>query len=202
MALMEWTENLELGVDRMDETHREFVAQLNALHAAPQDEFLPMLDAFIEHTVEHFAQEQRWMSEMEFPPMHCHLREHEGVLDIMREVRRMVSEGKTQVGPVLTRELAPWFENHARSMDATLAFFLRCHAAGVDPRQVLAAQAGHPCAHGAGHACGTAAAAGACEPMAAGEACGATGEDARACDAQAVPGCPAAAGHAHKSELA
>ena len=105
MALMEWTENLELGVDRMDETHREFVAQLNALHAAPQDEFLPMLDAFIEHTVEHFAQEQHWMSEMEFPPMHCHLREHEGVLDIMREVRRMVSEGKTQVGPVLTREL-------------------------------------------------------------------------------------------------
>ena len=58
----------------------------------------------------------------------------------MREVRRMVAEGKPQVGRVLTKELAPWFENHAAGMDAMLAFFLRCVEAGVDPMQALAAQ--------------------------------------------------------------
>ena len=199
MALLEWTEQLELGVDRMDETHREFVAQLNALHAASQEDFLPMLDAFIEHTVEHFAQEARWMNEMPFPPKHCHMHEHEGVLEIMREVRRMVSEGKTHVGPVLVRELAPWFENHARSMDATLAFFLRCHAAGVDPMQVLAAQSAHPCAHGAGQACGGVEAGAACE---AAEACVAMGGQAPGCAEQAGTGCPAAADRTQKSELA
>ena len=100
-----------------------------------------MLDAFIEHTVAHFGQEERWMQAIAFPPIHCHTREHEGVLNIMRDVRRMVAEGNHEVGRVLTRELAPWFENHAAGMDATLTFFLRCKEAGVDPMQALGAPA-------------------------------------------------------------
>lgn len=158
MALLDWSDQLELGHGRMDETHREFVAQLNALHAAAEDEFLPLLDAFIAHTVEHFAQEERWMQEISFPPAHCHASEHEGVLNIMRDVRRMVAEeGKKEIGRVLTRELAPWFENHAGGMDAMLSFFLRCIEAGEDPMKQLALQAAegapqNPCATGACHA--------------------------------------------------
>ena len=146
MALLDWSDKLALGLERMDATHREFVEQLNALHASSDADYLPLLDAFIEHTVAHFEQEQRWMQEIEFPPIHCHTHEHEGVLGIMRDVRRMVAEGKQEVGRVLTRELAPWFENHAAGMDATLAFFLRCRDAGVDPMQALAAQAQGGCA--------------------------------------------------------
>lgn len=157
MALLDWSDQLELGYERMDETHREFVAQLNALHEASDEDFLALLDAFIEHTVEHFGQEQRWMEEIKFPPAHCHVSEHEGVLNIMRDVRRMVAEeGKKEIGRVLTRELAPWFENHAGGMDAMLSFFMRCIDAGVDPLQQLALQQAqgapqNPCATGACH---------------------------------------------------
>jgi len=157
MALLDWSDQLELGHGRMDATHREFVAQLNALHEAPEQDFLRLLDAFIEHTVEHFAQEQRWMAEIKFPPAHCHINEHEGVLNIMRDVRRMVAEeGRKEIGRVLTRELAPWFENHAGGMDAMLSFFMRCIDAGVDPMQQLALQQArgapqNPCATGACH---------------------------------------------------
>jgi|LNFM01.1.fsa_nt_gb hemerythrin len=158
MALLDWSEKLELDHVRMDATHREFVAQLNALHVAPEEEFIPLLDAFIEHTVAHFEQEQQWMREIDFPPIHCHTSEHEGVLNIMRDVRRMVhDEGKREIGRVLTRELAPWFENHAGGMDAMLSFYLRCIESGVDPRQAMVVQqqaAGvdqNPCATGACH---------------------------------------------------
>ena len=130
----------------MDDTHREFIARLNALHTSSDDDFVELLDAFIGHTVEHFEQEQRWMTEINFPPAHCHTHEHEGVLGIMRDVRKMVAEGKREVGRVLTRELAPWFENHAATMDATLAFFLRCIEAGIDPMQAIAQQGGAMCA--------------------------------------------------------
>src|SRR5262245_34098941 len=148
MSLLEWSDTLALGVDAMDATHREFVDQLNALHAASDDTFVALLDRFIDHTVEHFEQERAWMAAIEFPPMHCHLREHEGVVDIMREVRRMVVEGKPALGKVLTKELAPWFANHAATMDATLAFFLRCHEGGVDPIEELARRQKSFCAHG------------------------------------------------------
>jgi hemerythrin-like metal-binding protein len=167
MALIEWSEKLTLGVERMDATHQQFVEQLNALHAAPPDAFSALLDRLIEHTVEHFEQERGWMSAINFPPMHCHVHEHDGVLGIMREVRRMVGEGKVAVGKVLTKELAPWFENHAATMDATLAYFLRCIDAGIDPLQTIAAQQQALCVSGDTQASGICAHAGApCEAQA------------------------------------
>ena len=146
MALLEWSDALALGVESMDATHREFVDQLNALHEASDETFLALLDRFIDHTVEHFEQERRSMADIDFPPMHSHVQEHDGVLDVMREVRRMVSEGKGTVGKVLTKELAPWFANHAATMDATLAFFLRCVERGIDPPQALASLQQGACA--------------------------------------------------------
>jgi hemerythrin len=128
--LIEWSDELVLGVEKMDATHREFVLQLNALGESGDPALLAGLDAFIAHTVEHFDQEHRWMQSMAFPPIHCHNEEHEGVLAIMREVRGMVAEGKFELGRVLVRELAPWFTNHAATMDATLAMFIK--ASGFD----------------------------------------------------------------------
>lgn len=157
MSLLEWSDELALGVEAMDETHREFVEHLNALHEAPQEVFVERLAAFIAHTEAHFEQERRWMEELAFPPMHCHVTEHEGVLTVMRDVRGMVEGGQHEVGRVLARELKPWFENHAGGMDAVLAWFLRTRAAGLDPMQVLAeqsAQAQASCSAATAGGCG------------------------------------------------
>jgi hemerythrin-like metal-binding protein len=134
--LLEWTEALNLGVERMDATHREFVDQLNSLAEAADDALLTGLDAFIAHTEEHFAQEERWMRGTSFPPLHCHAEEHAGVLGIMHEVRGYVSAGRADLGRVLVRELAPWFTNHAATMDAMLARFLSIN--GIDPDSIVA----------------------------------------------------------------
>ena len=62
MAVMEWTEKLQLGLGPMDETHEEFVEDCNRLAAAPSSEaLLAELDVFIEHTIAHFDQENHWM---------------------------------------------------------------------------------------------------------------------------------------------
>jgi len=135
--LVEWSDELVLGVEKMDATHREFVEQLNRLDAAADEAMLAGLDAFIAHTVAHFEQETRWMESLEFPPTHCHKEEHEGVLGVMRDVRGMVAEGRFDVGRVLMRELAPWFTNHAATMDTMLAMFIQ--AKGFDTEAVPAA---------------------------------------------------------------
>jgi hemerythrin len=122
---MEWSEALELGVERMDATHREFVEQLNTLGEASDAAMLAGLDAFISHTEAHFGQERDWMTDGIYGHAHCHLQEHDGVLGIMREVRGMVADGQFELGRVLVRELAPWFANHAATMDAMLALYLQ-----------------------------------------------------------------------------
>jgi hemerythrin-like metal-binding protein len=122
---MEWTRSLELGVPQMDETHREFLAVLNGLADAPDEGIAAAFQALLQHTLAHFDQEHRWMVAMDFPAAHCHLAEHEGVLEVMREVQGYLEEGKLEVGRVLARELAEWFRGHAATMDAMLAQYMR-----------------------------------------------------------------------------
>ena len=123
MPVMEWDDSLVLDRGVMDDTHREFIGLLNRLADAPDDQMLAALDEFIAHTEAHFSQEQRWMEQMSFPPAECHVREHNGVLEIAREVRNRASMGETGFGRVLARAVAQWFANHAASMDTVLALY-------------------------------------------------------------------------------
>lgn len=133
MLRLDWSPDFELGVPAMDETHREFVDLLNALAEAPDAELLARLDAFIAHTEAHFAQENAWMAEIMFPPIHCHKGEHDNVLGVMREVRNRVAAGQLELARVLARELPEWFRLHAATMDAALAQVIR--ATGFRPRR-------------------------------------------------------------------
>ncbi len=130
MALLEWSDALVLGESRMDDTHREFVDCLNALGDADDASLVAALDRFIEHSDTHFADENARMEATAFPPAHCHVTEHANVLNLCREVRQMVIDGKIEVGRVLARELAPWFTQHAGSMDTMLAYWLNLDDAG------------------------------------------------------------------------
>jgi hemerythrin-like metal-binding protein len=129
MSQIEWSERLALGVDTMDDTHRAFVSHLNALAEAGDPEMLEVFDMLYAHTVAHFEQEQRWMQQIPYPPIHCHVAEHEGVLDVMREVRGHLDNAHYDLGRVLARELAEWFKGHAATMDAMLAQVLQARGA-------------------------------------------------------------------------
>ncbi len=125
MNLIDWSPEFELGEETMDATHREFVDLLNAVGEAPDEELLPRLDAFLEHTEAHFGDENRRMAEVNFPPSHCHTNEHENVLLIIRDVRGRVEGGDFEVGRVLAAAVADWFRQHAATMDTMLASYLR-----------------------------------------------------------------------------
>ncbi len=144
MSMMQWNEQFELGVTRMDNTHREFIEFYNALVGAAPEEFLDRFDAFIDHTVAHFDQENRWMEHVNFPA--CHRAEHDRVLAVMRDVRKRVEQGDAFLGKRLLEELPPWFENHASTMDAALAFHLQ--SIGYDVEREELAPASSDCCGG------------------------------------------------------
>ena len=133
MSLLEWSEALHLGQPVMDETHREFVDLLNRFGAANEAERLARLDEFIAHTEAHFRQEEAWMARMQFPPLGCHRTEHEGVLEVMREVRKRIAAGESHYAAVLAQAIAEWFPLHAQSMDTVLALYIRETRFSTDP---------------------------------------------------------------------
>jgi hemerythrin-like metal-binding protein len=122
--LLAWSEQLAIGQAVMDDTHREFVLQLNRVGEAADSNVLAALDEFIAHTQAHFGQEEAWMDAIEFPPRGCHRGEHEKVLETVREVRKRVEAGDYTLGRTLAEALAEWFPQHALSMDAILAMYM------------------------------------------------------------------------------
>jgi hemerythrin-like metal-binding protein len=130
MSHLEWSDALHLGQPVMDATHQEFVELLNRFGAAEEADRLARLDEFIAHTEAHFRQEEACMEAMQFPPLACHRTEHEGVLEVMREVRKRIAGGESHYGAVLAKAIAEWFPLHAQSMDTVLALFIR--QAGFD----------------------------------------------------------------------
>ena len=138
--LLEWSGDFVLNESTMDDTHREFVDLLNRVAASSAEDLLASLDEFIAHTEEHFGQEERWMREIAFPPLHCHQGEHANVLEVIREVRKRAADGQAQLGSTLAAAIAEWFPQHATSMDAMLAEFMKRagYVPGGDNSAVLA----------------------------------------------------------------
>ena len=125
MSLLEWSDTLHLGQPVMDETHQGFVELLNRFAAAGDSDRLARLGVGDELVEAHFRQEEAWMERMQFPPLGCHRTEHEGVLEVMREVRRRIAGGQSHYGAVLAQAIAEWFPLHAQSMDTVLALYIR-----------------------------------------------------------------------------
>lgn len=122
---MEWKRDFELGLAPMDETHREFVAMLSELESCPEGAFVGLLERLAAHTVVHFDQEHAWMHASGFPPIRCHMSEHERVLKVISEVLARVRTGDLELGRRLVAELPHWFEHHAATMDCALAAYIR-----------------------------------------------------------------------------
>ena len=122
---LDWTPELFLGDARMDDTHEEFVTLLNQLLATPPDQQMPLYRAFIDHTVEHFAQEERWMLATGFTADNCHAEEHATILETMQAVVPRSEQGDTELITRMAEALAEWFPLHATSKDAGLAQHLK-----------------------------------------------------------------------------
>ena len=115
----------------MDNTHREFFDLLALAQHSPDEGLATAWLQLIDHTSEHFGQEDRWMLATRFAASNCHSMQHKVVLEVMREGATQEAAGDLASLRVMASELALWFPGHAQSMDAALALHLR--RAGYDP---------------------------------------------------------------------
>jgi len=117
-----WTDAYLVGMPAMDDTHREFVAHVDALFKATDVTIASCLSALLAHSEQHFSQEQTWMQQTAFPASECHTNEHNAVLASMREVLAYLEQGgDPNEARRLAIELTRWFPSHTDYLDASLA---------------------------------------------------------------------------------
>ncbi|SCK29940.1 hemerythrin-like metal-binding domain protein [Variovorax sp. HW608] len=122
-----------LGYREMDVVHAEFDELLASAVSSDDDELAQKLDCLVEHLKLHFAMEEEWMLEGDFPPRECHAAEHAAVLQSAAEVQPMVARGNLHVGRSFIRALANWFPPHATHLDSALAAWMCKRQSGGKP---------------------------------------------------------------------
>lgn len=121
MPLLPWSEELVLGVEVIDRTHREFVDLLARCEASTDAELPAAWSELVAHTADHFGREDDWMEATGFAAVNCHSGQHRMVLQVLQDGVRMAAEGKLEPVRQMVRELAVWFPQHSATMDAALA---------------------------------------------------------------------------------
>ncbi len=123
--LLAWSPELALDDPRTDATHQEFIELLNRTANASEADKTAHFQVLLSHTVEHFAQEERWMLATGIPAEHCHFGQHSSVLEVMKEVAKRAIQGEIELIDRMAEALAEWFPGHAQSMDAGLVIHLQ-----------------------------------------------------------------------------
>lgn len=127
MSIIDWDDDLFLlGIELMDDTHKEFINLVNELSEAGDTEYADLFDKLIAHTQQHFLQEEKLMIESGFPAYAEHNDEHQRILGELNQFKKRVDRGLVAFGRDYIKERMPeWFRLHAASMDSALAAHLK-----------------------------------------------------------------------------
>jgi len=121
----------QVALTFMNRDHAEFVALRDSLLGqldarSPAEAVDSSLDELLTHTRHHFAEEERLMREVNFPPFSVHKGEHDDVLKGM--VTRIESWKLDRDANVLRawlyKDVGAWFVNHVSTMDFVTARFI------------------------------------------------------------------------------
>ncbi|MEJ2468257.1 MAG: hemerythrin family protein [Campylobacterales bacterium] len=130
------TDDLALGIDAMDETHADFVRQLEQTKADTRTAFVESFEALIAHTEAHFEMEEALMRTHGFYAMQEHFDEHEALLGEMRyfydKARRVPAFGRAYIDEYAFEK----FRRHVINIDSQLAMFLKSEAARKEKADV------------------------------------------------------------------
>jgi len=132
---MEWTKDLSVGVELIDEQHRELFKRINDLvNSIKKSECkltiggtLQFLD---EYAREHFGAEEKLMQEYGYAAFEYHKAQHSLFLQSLQDLKRM-SEGPEVKGSnyelsVTTNQVVvDWIIDHIMKIDRKLGDFLR-----------------------------------------------------------------------------
>ena len=132
--MINFTTMPKVAFEEMNRVHSEEVELLNTLEllleGKENDEQIEnILETLLEHTREHFSNEERLMEEVNFPAYMMHKSEHTRVLN---ETQLVILDWRTKRDNSIIKNyflgtLTDWLPQHIASMDTITAQFICMH---------------------------------------------------------------------------
>lgn len=131
MELIDWTDDLSIGHEEIDEQHREWINIINRLSSAlleggKDQPFDTLFKDVVYYTNNHFSAEEALMEEHSYPDIENHRTLHAYFRDgILAHIQALIS-GKQKDVDLVMDSLKNWLINHILKEDMKLSKALSC----------------------------------------------------------------------------
>jgi hemerythrin len=128
---MDWTPDLSVGVEQIDNQHKELIRRMNAffesMNTDNQAKVMEMLGFLGDYVVSHFRDEEALQIKHNYPGYAAHRKLHQAFMADVKQLSDDISKGgftvatKSLVGSTLTN----WLMLHIRKEDKAVGAFIR-----------------------------------------------------------------------------
>ncbi len=120
--LFAWDDKYDVGVDRMNDEHKQIIALMNQLYqesheGAPSSILLRTLNALASCAAAHFADEEAYMRSVNFPEFAKHKHIHEALLTRVRDYIAEFQAGGDRISREFFSFLKLWLSSHMLHVD-------------------------------------------------------------------------------------
>ncbi|MCH9696041.1 MAG: bacteriohemerythrin [Gammaproteobacteria bacterium] len=125
MTLLQWRVEFSVGVQSIDDEHRELIDLINnfyekLLRESDNEKIELRLGDIVSAISMHFALEERLMRESNYEEYAAHKEDHEELLDQIYELADEFLTDPIAGGSQLEKRLSSWFAGHFAGFDARL----------------------------------------------------------------------------------
>ena len=132
MGIVQWNDNLSVGVELIDEHHKVLIQHLNNLTTAIESQQGPAkivntLEFLIDYTNFHFSTEEKSMTENDYPGLEHHLVQHAEFKTALSNLEEDFKEegATTTLADSIDKLLVNWFIKHIQEVDLRFGAFLK-----------------------------------------------------------------------------
>lgn len=134
---MQWTEDLSVGIEKIDEQHRELFEKINDLVAAVKQsvckyKISDVIKFLEDYVVFHFSEEEKYMQQFSYPGYQAHKTQHEKFIENFNELKKELPKleggkkpGSYDLSVETNQVVVDWILDHIAKVDKQLGEFLK-----------------------------------------------------------------------------
>lgn len=120
MELMTWVEDYRVNIAEVDEQHQQLIQMLNDLHdslSAEREVIGVKLNGLVQFVLNHFATEERLMTENNYPDYAQHKENHDKLVEQVASLQGKFNAGEADLTEEVTAFVCDWLQHHIPGVD-------------------------------------------------------------------------------------
>lgn len=120
--IVQWPENLSVGIKEIDDQHKHFIGIVNKLHESVEkgdvtDELDKIFVELNDYAAFHFETEEKYFEKFHYPKANEHIDEHRKLLEELKRLNEQYAIRDLRVFYDIICYLKGWQENHLETWD-------------------------------------------------------------------------------------